>query len=92
MKILAILLILCISAVLTLSRPYQKIIPKGSDDARCLDGSPPALYVDWGSDDRKYLIFFMGGGYCAGVDISGTLETCYQRTKTQFGSSDLLPE
>ena len=74
------------------SQPYKKIIPNGDPRARCLDGTPTAVYFHSGGDKTRFIIYFMGGGYCAGVEISGTLETCYQRTKTQFGSSDLLPD
>jgi hypothetical protein len=56
-----------LTLVSAVNRPYEKIIPDGSPDARCLDGTPPAIYMDWGDSDSNYLIFFMGGGYCAGV-------------------------
>lgn len=59
------------------NRPYKKIIPNGDPNAKCLDGTAPALYIDWGANRQNYLIFLMGGGYCAGLEISGTLQTCY---------------
>ena len=54
--------------------------------ARCLDGSPAALYVSPG-DNSNVVIFFEGGGACGGLNISATIESCYERSMTKLGSS-----
>lgn len=52
---------------------YRKVIHHTNPNAKCLDGTSPALYLHSGGDTTKFIIYFMGGGYCAGVEISGTL-------------------
>lgn len=59
-------------------------------DAKCLDGSPGAHYLFKG-DPTKIIIFFEGGGWCGSADLSSTLESCYQRSKTTLGSSTTYP-
>jgi len=54
-------------------QPYRKVIHKTDSEAKCLDGTPPAVYLHDGGDHKNFLILFMGGGYCAGVSIDGTL-------------------
>lgn len=49
--------------------PYKKIIHNTDPEAKCLDGSSPAIYVHEGGDSDKFLIFFMGGGYCEGKTL-----------------------
>jgi hypothetical protein len=49
--------------------PYKKVIHNTDPDAKCLDGSSPAIYVHEGGDSDKFLIFFMGGGYCEGKTL-----------------------
>jgi len=53
------------------------------DNARCLDGSPPAYYIrkGYGEGRDKWIVFFEGGGWCY------DLEQCYLRSKTILGSS-----
>lgn len=48
------------------SQKYKKITHTTDPDARCLDGSPPALYVHQGTQKDKFIIFLEGGGYCEG--------------------------
>lgn len=48
--------------------------------ATCLDGSPARYYLRQG-DSAKIFIFFEGGGFC------GSLDDCYQRSSTYYGST-----
>jgi O-palmitoleoyl-L-serine hydrolase len=84
--ILAVLLVLT-----SADTPYQKIVHKVDAEAKCLDGSPAAIYLHEG-DSRNILFYFLGGADCAGKDLSSTLESCYQRSKTIYGSSNYWPE
>lgn len=59
-----------------------------SSSAKCLDGSPSALYVSEGDPDN-FLIYFEGGGMCSGMTLEQTLSDCVQRSKTPLGSSKL---
>lgn len=65
--------------------------PSGS--ARCLDGSPAALYIQLGTNlnKNKFLIMMSGGGVCSGITLTDTLEDCYQRSLTDYGSSKGYP-
>ena len=51
--------------------------------AVCLDGSPPGYYIRPGSGEAqaKWIVYLEGGGYCQ------DLSDCYQRSKTDLGSS-----
>lgn len=62
--------------------------------ARCLDGSPAALYYSLGSgvNINKFLIYFEGGGVCSGANLTSTLDSCYKRSLTDLGSSNKYPE
>jgi len=73
-------------------QPYKKIIHNTDPKAKCLDGSSPAIYLHEGGDTKKFLIFFNGGGYCRGKSMTEVLESCYNRSKTERGSSKLLPD
>ena len=63
------------------------MIHESDPDAKCLDGTPPALYLHEGGDDKKFLIFFVGGGYCEGTTLNEVLESCYRRSFGDNGSS-----
>jgi hypothetical protein len=58
-----------------------------------LDGSPHALYIHEGSGANKdsFIVYFQGGGYCGDVNLSATLESCYQRSNTELGTTKILP-
>lgn len=64
---------------------YNKVL-LDDVDAKCLDGSQGAYYI-WQGDPKKVLIFIEGGGWCGDNDLSSTTENCYQRSKTDLGSS-----
>lgn len=63
---------LCLLLTSTSSSPYQKIIHQTDPDAKCLDGSPAALYLNEGSTSN-ILFYFEGGAMCGDVDLSKTL-------------------
>lgn len=86
-----LLAILCLCAMAA-EQPYKKIIHNSDLNAKCLDGTSPALYLHEGGDKAKFLIFFVGGGYCSGTTLNEVLEQCYARSKEDTGSSKNLPE
>jgi hypothetical protein len=63
-------------------------------DAKCLDGSPGSYYVSEGSgvNKTKFVVYFEGGGWCGAGDLATTLESCYQRSRTDLGSSKAYPK
>lgn len=70
---------------------FKKVMIPDSN-AVCLDGSPGAYYLaDAGTNPRKFMIYFEGGGWCGAQDLPTTLESCYQRSSTDFGSSSKYP-
>lgn len=67
---------------------YTKIVNTLDPEAKCLDGSPPIVYVHQGLLAKSnIIIWFYGGGFFGAEDMASTLETAYLRSKTQFGSS-----
>jgi hypothetical protein len=68
------------------------VIHNTDPNAKCIDGSAPSVYFHQGTEKNKFLIYFIGGGYCMGNSISEVLESCYKRSKTDFGSSKNLPD
>jgi hypothetical protein len=91
-RILIKLTLLIALAALAAADPYKKIIHNTDPKAKCLDGSSPAVYFHQGAEKNKFLIYFMGGGFCEGTSLSEVLESCYQRSKTDYGSSKNLAE
>lgn len=67
---------------------YQRVQHDLDPDAKCLDGSPPIIYVHEGGNTKNILFYFIGGGACTGTNISSLLENCYQRSFTNLGSSN----
>ena len=87
-----LLLLLLVTATTTTAPPlYRKIVHNLDPEAKCLDGSPPALYLHEG-DPNNILIYFMSGGSCSGNDLSSTLSNCYERSLGGYGSSLYWPE
>jgi len=37
------------------------------------------------------MIYFNGGGFCKGLTVADTLESCYKRSKTDLGSTKDSP-
>ncbi|KAL3360744.1 hypothetical protein AABB24_013941 [Solanum stoloniferum] len=58
-----------------------------SKGAVCLDGSPPAYYMDRGFEEgaQNWMIHLSGGGWCRDV------RECQNRSTTSFGSSKHMP-
>lgn len=83
-----LLLISCVAA----EDYYRKIIHGTDPQAKCLDGSSPMIYLHEGGDTKNILFYFIGGGACMGTDLASTLESCYKRSKGQFGTSSKWPE
>jgi hypothetical protein len=79
---LLIFLTLSLSLVALAQPNYRKVIHTTDPEAKCLDGSPPLLYISEGPVKDKFILYFVGGGYCAGLTLSETLESCYKRSKT----------
>lgn len=90
MKAAILLFALLIFAAQTQNPPYHKIVHGTDPEARCLDGSPAALYLSEG-DPNNILIYFVGGASCGAPDLSQTVESCYQRSKIHLGSSLYWP-
>lgn len=89
MKTLLFVLILAIS---TASQAiYNKVIHNIDPEARCLDGSLPAIYLHE-ADPKNILFYMIGGASCGEDSLSATLESCYQRSKTMYGSSIYWPD
>ena len=85
-------LLLFLSIVLTLSNSIFHLYKHPSTSAaKCLDGSPAALYFSEATDTSakdKFLVFFEGGSSCMGSTLSNVLDDCVKRTKNHLGSSD----
>lgn len=63
-----------------------------SNGASCLDGTPPGIYVHPGTTNKdKFVIFFDGGGFCAGSTVNETIDSCYKRSFTGLGSTKDYP-
>lgn len=90
MNNLIILSLLLVSIHLQSIGKYRKIVHNIDPEAKCLDGSSPALYLHEG-DPKNILIYFMSGGSCSGNDISSTLQNCYERSLGGYGSSLYWP-
>ena len=84
-------LFLLVLTVIVLSADYTKIIPGLDPEAKCLDGSPAYLYLHEGGDTKNIMLYFVGGGLCAGYDTNSALNSCYERSKGKMGSSKKWP-
>ena len=72
---LACLLVLLITS--TSSSSIYKLVKHDNDqNARCLDGTPSALYVSEGDHDN-ILVYFQGGGMCSGLTLQATIDNCW---------------
>lgn len=38
----------------------------------------------------NFIVYFQGGGFCGAGSLSDTLESCYQRTRGELGSTKTL--
>jgi hypothetical protein len=58
-------LLLALFVILVAAQDYRKITHDEDAEARCLDGSPAAMYLHEGNS-RNLLFFFQGGASCGG--------------------------
>lgn len=72
------------------SLEYKKVMLE-DPQALCLDGSQAAYYIHV-ADPKKVMLFFEGGAWCGDSDLPATLENCYQRSKSNLGSSTNYPD
>lgn len=71
---------------------YKKVLNTIDPNAKCLDGSPPFFYFHQGSQPKNFLIFFIGGGICSGMDLNSAINDCYSRSQGELGSSKFWPD
>jgi hypothetical protein len=91
-KITIIFLVGLLLAVRIDGQHFKKVINTRDPEAKCLDGSPPIYYIHQGREKSNFIIWFYGGGFFGAEDMSSTLESAYQRSKTLLGSSLEWPE
>ena len=85
MKVL-VMFILAFWAANAQTAHYNRVL-LDDPSAVCLDGSPGAYYLSVGQSPEKVIVYFEGGGWCGAPTLSGTLESCLSRSKTDLGSS-----
>jgi len=63
-----------------------------STDAKCLDGTNFKFNYSLGSGEgkNKFIIDFLGGGFCGIADGDDYLYSCYSRSQMNLGSSKFL--
>ena len=57
---------------ITLTQNFQ-LIKHIDSPAKCLDGSPAALYIQPAPNSDKFVIYFEGGGLCRGDGLSNMI-------------------
>ena len=67
-----IFLLTLLALVLNANKPYHKTVHVTDAYAKCLDGSPAALYLSEG-DPEHIMMYFMGGASCGYSSLPGTL-------------------
>jgi hypothetical protein len=55
--------------------------------AKCLDGTPPAVYMKANASSSTYVLFLEGGGWCMDTSAAGTVSSCFGRAAGGLGSS-----
>ena len=86
MRTITILFLILVSCT---AQEYELKVNTLDPQAKCLDGSSPALLVHQGTTPKNILIFAIGNTSCAGfgVPLSQSLDDCLRRTQTWEGSS-----
>lgn len=92
MKKIVLFFTLAILALSAASSEFVKVIHNTDPEAKCLDGSSPMVYLHEGGDTKNIVFHLIGGGVCLGLDLQSTLENCYKRSKSEFGSSTKWPD
>ena len=67
------------------------VLPQAFADiygAKCLDGTPPALYIHPGSDKSTFVVFEEGGGWAFDVTPALTVRALFSRAAGGLGSSN----
>ena len=86
-------LVVIISFIMFKEIEIYDIIKINSNEtgAMCLDGSDYQFNYQkgFGSGEDNFIIFFDGGGWCSSKYYNSTLESCYKRTFTYLGSSNV---
>jgi hypothetical protein len=76
-------------------RPFQLHLHPLESESRCLDGSPAGVYFSPGNGlnggSKKTVVYFEGGGWCSGLNNDSVLESCYDRSSGDLGSSKQYP-
>ena len=60
--------------------------------ARCLDGTPYAVYTFEGEIKDKFILYLEGGAMCMGKTLDETLKNCFSRSNSVLGSSQDSPD
>lgn len=66
------------------------VLPQAFADlygAKCLDGTPPAIYTSLNSSSSTWLLFLEGGGWCFDTTSAGVISNCFGRAAGGGGSS-----
>jgi hypothetical protein len=71
---------------------YKKIIHNTDPEAKCLDGGSPMIYLHEGGDTRNIMFYMLGGGACMADTLALTIESCYKRSKGEFGTTKVWPD
>ncbi len=65
---------ICFTLLITLAltKTFQ-LIKHVNSPAKCLDGSPAALYIQKVDNSNKFVIYFEGGGLCRGDGLANMI-------------------
>ena len=90
MSLSVLLVLVCCAASTASAAMLQRVLlPRATAEAtgaRCLDGSPPAMYYRAPANgSTHWILWLQGGGWC--YDEAA----CVQRAQTNLGSSRRLP-
>lgn len=93
MKVIQILILCIVLSTLAEAQLYKLIKHPHDRGAYCLDGSPVVMYLHEGKGDNKnkFFIHFCGGGLCGEDTLDKTIQSCYDRSETIFGTSKEFP-
>jgi hypothetical protein len=89
--IISSLIVICNYILFNFFEFYQIIGVPESSPAKCIDGSNYQFYFKkgFGNSINNYILFFDGGGWCSKKYYNSTIESCYKRSYTYLGSSNV---